>query len=99
MLDRVAKHLKVDFVNIVKLLDPVPPDLSEILEAERLLAAVTRVVVVVVAVDRGVTLLVGPGEAGHAHVQPGRISNVLHILRHGLKGSDNIISATIIDLI
>ena len=99
MLDRVAKHLKVDFVNIVKLLDPVLPDLSEVLEAERLLAAVARVVVVVVvvAVDRGVTLLVGPGEADHAHVQPGRISNVLHILRHGLKGSDNIVSATIID--
>ena len=95
MLDRVAKHLKVDFVNIVKLLDPVPPDQSEVLEAERLLAAVARLVVV--TVDRSVALLVGPGEAGDAHVQPGRISNVLHILRHGLKGSDNIISATIID--
>ena len=88
ILDRVAKHLKINFVNVVKFLDAVLVNLSKVLETERLLAALWKKVI----------LLVGPGETRDIDIKFAFLGNIVHILLNGLKRSNNIVSAKTIDM-
>ena len=69
-------------VNVVKFLDAVSVDLSKILDTERLLAAVYKVI-----------LLVGPRKTRDIDIEFALLGNILHILLNGLKCSNDIVSA------
>ena len=87
ILGRVAEHFKINLVNVVKFLDAVSVDLSKILDTERLLAGVCKVI-----------LLVGPRKTRDIDIKLALLSNILHILLNGLKCSDDIVSAKTINM-
>ena len=68
-------------VNVVKFLDAVSVDLSKIIDTERLLAAVYKVI-----------LLVGPRKTRDIDIKFALLGNILHILLNGLKCSNDIVS-------